>query len=107
MVDISADAFQTAELGKRVRTNKMATKTILSVDEENYLRMNLLLTGVASRAVRVLFDSEFASSVLKKTFNKERGKLLKLKKKNVIKDDQWTLLFPNQGMYKLLKVFMI
>lgn len=33
--------------------------TSLSVEEENYLRMSLLLTGISQRAVRVLFDKEF------------------------------------------------
>ncbi|CAG2211097.1 unnamed protein product [Mytilus edulis] len=31
-----------------------------SLEEENYLRMSLLLTGISPRAVRVLFDHEFA-----------------------------------------------
>ncbi|CAG2215042.1 unnamed protein product [Mytilus edulis] len=45
--------------------------TSISTEEENYVRMSLLLTGISPRAVRVLFDSEFHPSYVpdSKTFD--------------------------------------
>ncbi|XP_071144717.1 uncharacterized protein [Mytilus edulis] len=80
----------------------MATASISSVqhvseEEENYLRMHLLLTGISPRAVRVLFDKEFHPSLLNETIKKEYSKLYDLKIKRVINAAQWTLLFPRGG----------
>ncbi|CAG2197839.1 unnamed protein product [Mytilus edulis] len=66
----------------------------LSVEEENYVRMSLLLTGISPRAARTFFDSEFAPACLDATIKKEYNKLLDLKKKNRINQSQWNLLFP-------------
>ncbi|VDI08418.1 Hypothetical predicted protein [Mytilus galloprovincialis] len=66
----------------------------VSEEEENYLRIHLLMTGIASRAVRVLFDKEFHPSSLHATIKKEHGKLLDLRMKRVINEAQWNLLFP-------------
>ncbi|XP_063426833.1 uncharacterized protein LOC134710409 [Mytilus trossulus] len=65
----------------------------LSAEEENYVRMSLLLTGISPRAVRVLFDSEFHPSCLDSSLKKAYNKLLDLKKKRVINEAQWNLLF--------------
>ncbi|XP_076095628.1 E3 ubiquitin-protein ligase DZIP3-like [Mytilus galloprovincialis] len=65
----------------------------LSAEEENYVRMSLLLTGISPRAVRVLFNSEFHPSCLDSTLKKAYTKLLDLKRKNVINEAQWNLLF--------------
>lgn len=73
----------------------------VSKEEENYLRIHLLMTGISSRAVRVLFDKEFHPSCLHATIKKEHGKLLDLRMKRVINGAQWNLLFPRVGMYKI------
>ncbi|CAG2253749.1 unnamed protein product [Mytilus edulis] len=65
----------------------------VSEGEENYVRMSLLLTGVSPRAARTFFDSEFAPACLDATLKKEYNKLFKLKKKHVINQSQWNLLF--------------
>lgn len=75
----------------------------VSEEEENYLRMNLLLTGISPRAVRVLFDKEFHPSCLEASIKQDMGKLLDLKKKRVINTPQWNLLCPRSGMYYLFK----
>lgn len=82
----------------------MATADIshVSEEEENYLRMNLLLTNISPRAVRVLFDQEFHPSCLLTSIRKEYMKLSDLKKKHVINATHWNLLFPRSGMYDKL-----
>ncbi|VDH97050.1 Hypothetical predicted protein [Mytilus galloprovincialis] len=66
----------------------------VSEEEENFLRMHLLMTGISSRAVRVLFDKEFSPVCLGATIKKETGKLIDLKNKRIINGAQWELLFP-------------
>ncbi|VDH98877.1 Hypothetical predicted protein [Mytilus galloprovincialis] len=63
-------------------------------EEENFVRLNLLLTGISPRAVRTLFDSEFAPICLDATIKKEFNKLKDLQKKRVINQSQWNLLTP-------------
>lgn len=66
----------------------------LSGDEENYVRMSLLLTGVCPRGVRATFDHEFAPSSLGVTIKKEYNKLKDLQLKHRINRSQWKTLFP-------------
>ncbi|CAG2229842.1 unnamed protein product [Mytilus edulis] len=66
----------------------------LSQEEENYVRMSLLLTGISPRAVRVMFDREFHPSCLDSSLKKEYNKLLDLKKKHIINQNQWNFLCP-------------
>ncbi|CAG2237152.1 unnamed protein product [Mytilus edulis] len=66
----------------------------LSVEEENYVRMSLLLTGISPRAARNFFDSEFAPACLGPAIKKEYNKLFALKTKHILKQAQWNLLFP-------------
>lgn len=65
----------------------------LSVEEENCVRMSLLLKGISPRAARTFFDSEFAPGCLDATIKKEYNKLFELKKKHIINQSQWNLLF--------------
>ncbi|XP_076088574.1 E3 ubiquitin-protein ligase DZIP3-like isoform X2 [Mytilus galloprovincialis] len=69
----------------------------VSEEEENGLRMHLLLTKTSSRAVRKLFDKEFHPSCLEDVIKKAYGKLCDLKIKRVINAAQWNLLFPHGG----------
>lgn len=66
--------------------------TSLSEEEENFVRMSLLLTGISPRAVRVLFDYEFSPTCLDATLKKEFNKLNDLHQKRVINQSQWKLL---------------
>ncbi|CAG2203685.1 unnamed protein product [Mytilus edulis] len=66
----------------------------LSPEEENFVRLNLLLTGISPRAVRTMFDYEFAPICLDATLKKEFNKLKDLQKKRVINQSQWNLLTP-------------
>ncbi|XP_052064699.1 uncharacterized protein LOC127704622 [Mytilus californianus] len=76
----------------------MAT-AILPVEEENYVRMSLLLTGISPRAVRVCFDREFSPQCLYSSLKKEYTKLNELKRQHRISQKQWDLLFPpSQGV---------
>lgn len=73
----------------------------LSQEEANYVRMSLLLTGISSRAVRVLFDREFAPACLDSSLKKEYNKLRDLQKQRIINQEQWKLLFPRfPGKYE-------
>ncbi|CAC5398581.1 unnamed protein product [Mytilus coruscus] len=67
----------------------------LSPEEENYVRMALLLTGISPPAVRVLFDKEFPPASLSSSINTTTTKatLNYLKRKKA----QWDLLFPSSG----------
>ncbi|CAG2247007.1 unnamed protein product [Mytilus edulis] len=66
----------------------------ISIEEENYVRMSLLLTGISPRAARTFFDREFAPTCLDASLKKEYSKLWDLKKKHRINQSQWNLLFP-------------
>lgn len=55
--------------------------TTISQEEENYVRISLLLSGISQRAVRALFDSEFDPSCLAASIKKAYNKLKKLEKK--------------------------
>ncbi|CAC5358038.1 ANK [Mytilus coruscus] len=68
---------------------------VLSRKESNFLRVANLLIRLSPKAVRILFDREFNPSGLKSTFSKNWTKLDKLKKKRVITQPQWSLLFPS------------
>lgn len=66
----------------------------ISVEEENYVRMSLLLTGISPCAVRILFNQEFAPECLDSTLKKEQAKLSDLQKRHIITQSQWNLMFP-------------
>ncbi|VDI33332.1 Hypothetical predicted protein [Mytilus galloprovincialis] len=66
----------------------------LTQEEENYVRMSLLLTGISPRAVRALFDREFAPACLDSSMKKEYNKLKDLQKKRIISQSQMNLLIP-------------
>ncbi|XP_052089966.1 ankyrin-1-like [Mytilus californianus] len=70
----------------------------ITEEEENYVRMSLLLYGIAPRAARAYFDSEFAPSCLYKSIKREFSKLNQLKKDKKINTSQWNLLFPRKGV---------
>lgn len=80
----------------------------LSTEEENYVRMSLLITGVSPRGVRALFDSEFAPIRLDASIKKEYTKLKDLKSKHIINQSQWNLLFPRYpGRYRNLILILL
>ncbi|VDH91290.1 Hypothetical predicted protein [Mytilus galloprovincialis] len=69
----------------------------LSDEEENYIRLALLLRGVTPRAVRTFFDKEFPPTFLPSTLNKNYNTLNELFKKRILNQAQWNLLFPTNG----------
>ncbi|CAC5423896.1 unnamed protein product [Mytilus coruscus] len=69
----------------------MATE--LSTAEINHLRLSTLLLKTAPRAVRVLFDRFFPPGGLQTVLNMEKTSLEKLKKKRIINQAQWNLLY--------------
>lgn len=70
----------------------------LSEEDENYVRLALLLKGVTPRAVRIYFDNEFIPTSLPSTLVTNNNILLDLKYKRVIIQAQWNLLVPKKGM---------
>ncbi|VDI60066.1 Hypothetical predicted protein [Mytilus galloprovincialis] len=70
----------------------------LSDEEENYIRLALLLKGVSPRAVRTFFDKEFPPTYLPSTLNKNYNTLNGLFKKRILNQAQWNLLFPTNGV---------
>lgn len=71
--------------------------TTISQEEENYVRLSLLLSGISPDAVRKLFDKEFDPTCLKTTVKKNYNKLKNLQGKRTINQSQWDLLFPFDG----------
>ncbi|CAG2246025.1 unnamed protein product [Mytilus edulis] len=67
-------------------------------EEENYVRLALLLKGVSPRAVRSYFDREFPPTYLPSTLNTNYNTLQDLKLKRVLNQAQWNLLFPRNGV---------
>ncbi|CAG2239458.1 unnamed protein product [Mytilus edulis] len=67
-------------------------------EEENYVRLALLLKGVSPRAVRSYFDREFPPTYLPSTLNTNYNTLCDLKLKRVLNQAQWNLLFPRNGV---------
>ncbi|CAC5381652.1 unnamed protein product [Mytilus coruscus] len=70
----------------------------LSEEEENYVRLALLLKGVSPRAVRVFFDREFPPTHLPSTLNTNYNTLHGLKLNRVLNQAHWKLLFPRIGV---------
>ncbi|XP_076082674.1 uncharacterized protein LOC143053779, partial [Mytilus galloprovincialis] len=70
----------------------------LSIEEENYVRLALLLKGVTPRAVRTYFDVEFPPTTLSSTLSTSYNTLLDLKIKRIINQAQWNLLIPRNGV---------
>ncbi|XP_071145000.1 serine/threonine-protein phosphatase 6 regulatory ankyrin repeat subunit B-like [Mytilus edulis] len=68
---------------------------VLSKEESNFLRVANLLIKLSPTAVRILFDREFNPGGLKSIFSKNWTTLDKLKKKHVLTQTQWSLLFPS------------
>lgn len=74
--------------------------SVLTSEEINYLRIANLILRVAPTAVRVKFDKELNPAVLQKTLNQNRwNKLDLLKKKRIINNAQWDLIFPKSGKW--------
>ncbi|CAG2204199.1 unnamed protein product [Mytilus edulis] len=69
----------------------------LSAEEENYVRLALLLKGVSPRAVRTYFDREFPPTHLPSTLTKNYNTLFDLKFNRVLNQVQWNLLFPRNA----------
>ncbi|XP_063416330.1 uncharacterized protein LOC134697976 [Mytilus trossulus] len=70
----------------------------ISEEEENYVRLALLLKGVSPTAVRTYFDKEFPPTYLPSTLNKNYNTLLDLKLKRILNQAQWNLLIPRNGV---------
>lgn len=71
----------------------------LSVEEDNYIRLLLLLIDVCPRAVRSYFDKEFPPDKLYSRFNTNYNTFLSLKSHKILNQDQWERLFPRNGMF--------
>lgn len=71
-------------------------------EEEKYVRLSLLLKGVATRAVRTYFDRLFPPTYISSTLNTNYNTLDDLKFKRVLTQTQWNLLFPTNGMLYMI-----
>ncbi|XP_052072896.1 ankyrin-3-like [Mytilus californianus] len=67
-------------------------------EEENYVRLALLLKGVSPRAVRLYFNKEFPPKDLHSMLNTKKNTLSGLKRQRVLNQAQWNLLFPIKGV---------
>ncbi|CAC5356932.1 unnamed protein product [Mytilus coruscus] len=78
-------------------TANVSCASHVSEEEDNYLRMHLLVAGTSPKAVRILFDKEFHPLLLNSSIKKGYGTQSDLKMKRVINAAQWNLLFPRSG----------
>lgn len=83
-----------------------AAVPVLSIEETHFLRVANLLIKLSPKAVRIVFDREFIPGGLKSVLSKNLTKLDKLKKKHVITQTQWSLLFPS-GDYASFKTCLV
>lgn len=83
---------QSCKSEQKKKSKTMASS--LSQEEENYVRLSLLLTGISPRAARALFDYEFAPSCLDSSLKKSYNNMKDLQRKRVLNQSQWSLLFP-------------
>lgn len=75
----------------------------LTSEEINYLRLSNLILRVAPTAVKTKFDYEFHPTVLQRTLNQNKMKVIEpLYKQRIINKTQWDLLFPVTGKGILL-----
>lgn len=82
----------------------MALVRVLSKEETNFLKLANLLIKISPEAVRSLFNREFHPGSLKSVLSKNFSKLDQLKKKRVITQTQWNLLF-HHGKYDYVHQF--
>lgn len=73
----------------------------ISEEEENYIRLALLLGGISQRAVRTYFDKVLPPAVLSSTPKTDKKVLEELKRKRVLNGAQWDLLFPKNGNVRM------
>jgi len=74
--------------------------SLLNTEEENYLRLFMLVLTPGTKAVRVLFDKEFPQAYLGTQLSGPlKSKLVVLKSRKVINTLQWDILFPTTGKY--------
>lgn len=76
-------------------------RTTITEEEENYVRLSLLISGISLRAVRAVFNREFDPNTLNEYIKKEYDKLKILQRKRMINIPQWNLLHPYKGRYEL------
>lgn len=82
---------------KDVSTKSDRQVSVITLEEENYLRIVILIIKVAKRAVRVIFDKEFHPLALQNEIRSNHRVLMNLKTKRIINHGQWKLLFPTEG----------
>lgn len=81
-----------------IKTN--TTDCIIRKEELDFLRVAYLIIRVAVQAVKVKFDKEFHPGGLQTALNQAKSKLEDLKKKKkIINQKQWELLFPTSGNF--------
>lgn len=73
--------------------------TTISQEEENHVRMSMLLSGIGTRAVKVLFDSEFDPKCLNVSMKRAYNELKNLRNNRIINQSQWNLLLYYHGRY--------
>lgn len=78
----------------------ITTDCPLSQEDSKCLRIMNLILRIAPAAVRIKFDKEFHPSGLQKVLNQARVRVLEyLRKKKVINQTQWDMIFPVSGKY--------
>lgn len=74
----------------------------LSKEEENYIRLTLLVIDVSQRAVRTYFDSEFPPKRLPSMLIANYTTINELKRNKTLKPVQLDLLNPKNGMFCII-----
>ena len=70
---------------------------LMTEDEVNFVRLFKLLSGIAPRAVREIFDRYFPPGNLAAILNNEKHKIENLKYNKYLTAKQMSLLYPSIG----------
>lgn len=70
---------------------------LMTEDEVNFVRLIKLLSGIAPRAVREIFDRYFPPGNLAAILNNEKHKIENLKYNKYLTAKQMSLLYPSIG----------
>lgn len=73
----------------------------ISDEKKNFIIIQLVVTGIAPRAVRKIFDREFHPVRLRSSLDKGYKKIKQLQNRRVLSQTQMDLLYPGVGKFFL------
>ncbi|VDH91759.1 ankyrin repeat domain-containing protein 17 [Mytilus galloprovincialis] len=75
----------------------MANSSIVSTEEENFVRIFMLTNEISPKAIRKVFNREFNPNQLQQQLNVLYSKIMKLRNQHIINQSQYDMLYPLGG----------